>query len=115
MITINWVIRGGIMNLESEFNKEMINIYTIAKKEEKYVASRFLQLVSSEGGLSAAKKLISKEGGSDGFTRLWELGRLDLSVEALVLKNKYKSLFSEEEIKISKNRLEAYGYCNNSL
>ena len=43
------------MTLEKRFEQEMINIYTTAKKECGYNASRFLQLVSTKGGLAAAK------------------------------------------------------------
>ncbi|MEW6661353.1 MAG: hypothetical protein ACOY9Y_05265 [Bacillota bacterium] len=43
---------------------------------------------------SAAKILISKDGGTYGFEVLWEHKRLDLSVEAHVLKPEYRELFS---------------------
>lgn len=55
------------MTLEKQFEQEMINIYTTAKKECGYNASRFLQLVSTKGGLAAAKQLIGKSGGTEGF------------------------------------------------
>lgn len=71
---------------------------------------RFFQLVAEKGGLLAAKQLIAKAGGTDGFTRLWEHGRLDLSVEAHVLKPEYESLFTSGEREICRNRLEEYGY-----
>ena len=46
-------------NLEKQFEKEMLNIYRMAKKECGYNAVRFLQLVSEKGGLAAAKQLIN--------------------------------------------------------
>ena len=73
--------------LEKRFEQDMIDIYTTAKKECGYNASRFLQMLGAKGGLAASKHLISKPGGTDGFTTLWEHGRLDLSVEAHVLKS----------------------------
>jgi len=97
-------------NLENKFNEEMNNIYFTAKKELKYNAARFIQLVSAEGGVKAAKKLISKSGGTYGFEILWENKRLDLSVEALVLRPKYEALFTSEEREICKNRLKDFGY-----
>lgn len=51
-------------SLEKQFNQDMINIYQTAKKELGYNATRFLQLISEVGGLQAAKKLISKDGGT---------------------------------------------------
>ena len=99
-----------IMTLEKQFEQEMVDIYMTAKKECGYNASRFFQLISAKGGLSAAKQLISKAGGTDGFTTLWEHGRLDLSVEAHVLKPEYRNLFTEAERKLCRDRLEQFGY-----
>ncbi|MDD3489455.1 MAG: hypothetical protein PHR62_06200 [Paludibacter sp.] len=70
--------------LEKRFEQDMINIYTTAKKECGYNANRFLQMIGDRGGLTTAKQLIGKPGGTDGFTSLWEHGRLDLSIEAFV-------------------------------
>ena len=97
-------------NLEKQFENEMLGIYRTAKKECGYNAVRFLQLVSEKGGLAAAKQLINKTGGTDGFTTLWEHHRLDLSVEAHVLKPEYAELFTEEEKDICRNRLKEFGY-----
>ena len=96
--------------LENKFHEDMNNIYFIAKKELKYNASRFIQLVSREGGVNAAKQLISKSGGTYGFEVLWEFRRLDLSVEALVLRHEYQELFTAEEREICRNRLKEFGY-----
>ncbi len=96
--------------LEKRFEQDMIDIYTTAKKECGYNASRFLQMLGAKGGLAAAKQLISKPSGTDGFTTLWEHGRLDLSVEAHVLKPEYAELFTEEERRMCRERLEQFGY-----
>ncbi len=69
-----------------------------------------MQIVSQKGGLQAAKQLIAKEGGTHGFEVLWENKRLDLSVEALVLRLEYESLFTEEERKLCRERLKQFGY-----
>lgn len=97
-------------DLERKFNKDMINIYNEAKEELNYNATRFLQLISEKGGVRAAKQLISKEDGTSGFDTLWKMGRLDLSVEAHVLKPEYVELFTEEEIKMCRSKLEQFGY-----
>ena len=84
--------------LEKKFNADMHNIYIAAKKELGYNASRFMQLVSQKGGVQAAKQLIATDGGTYGFEILWEYKRLDLTVEAHVIKDEYKELFTEKEI-----------------
>ncbi|MBO6094026.1 MAG: hypothetical protein J6P40_10495 [Oscillospiraceae bacterium] len=81
-----------------------------AKKECGYNASRFLQMIGEMGGLAAAKQLISKAGGTEGFATLWEHHRLDLSVEAHVLKPEYASLFTNAEKAMCRERLEQFGY-----
>jgi hypothetical protein len=69
-----------------------------------------MQIVAEKGGVAAAKQLICKSGGTDGFATLWEHGRLDLSVEAHVLKEEYKELFTDEERKMCRDRLLEFGF-----
>lgn len=95
---------------EKNFNIAMREIYVTAKQECGYNAVRFMQLVAEKGGVAAAKQLISKNGGTDGFATLWEHGRLDLSVEAHVLKREYKELFTDDERKICRDRLSEFGF-----
>lgn len=99
------------MYLEKHFHKDMVEIYEKAKTDCGYVATRFIQMVAEKGGLVTAKELIIKDEDTYGFERLYELKRLDLSVEALVLEDKYKDLFTSYEKKKCKDRLKKYGYC----
>lgn len=95
--------------LEKDFHKAMIRLYQNAKDEIGYNATRFLQVVSQKGGLPAAKELLRKESTS-GFATLYMEGRLDLSLEVYVLKDEYDSLFTDEEKRICKDRLNEYNY-----
>ncbi len=88
----------------------MINIFLEARSACKYTATRFIQMVSEKGGLETARVLLAADTPQEGFTRLWECGRLDLTVEALVLKPEFAPLFSEHERSEARRRLEAYGY-----
>jgi len=97
--------------LEIEFNGSMLEIYQRAKSEAKYNAQRFLQMVVDHGGIEAARMLINSETVSEGYTALWERGRLDLTVEAMVLETKkYHPLFTPEELQVCANRLKEYNY-----
>lgn len=71
--------------LKGAFDVAMRNVYKSALSECGYRATRFLQLIDAHGGLSAAKQLLRAPGHPEGLTRLWELQRLDISMEALVL------------------------------
>lgn len=95
---------------ESRFNRAMLDIYRRAKEECNYNATRFLQMISERGGVATAHALLATPGPSDGFTALWECGRLDLTVEAHVLKPEFIRLFTEEEKNIARTRLNEYGY-----
>ena len=99
-----------IEELKKGFFNDMRDIYAKSDRECDYRPTRFLQMLSIKGGLETAKSLINNPGGTEGFTRLWELGRLDLSVEALVINEKYKALFTEEEIARCKTILRDYNY-----
>lgn len=97
------------MDLRKEFHKDMISIYQKAKKECGYNATRFLQMIAAQDGLTVAQSFIHSQP-TDGFTTLWELGRLDLTVEALILQQKYEGLFTAEEREAVQERLQAYGF-----
>lgn len=101
---------SDISPLEMDFHKEMLAIYRNAKEGCGYNATRFRHMVANEGGLKTAKKLLATSEPSDGFTALWECGRLDLTVECLIIQPKYQSLFSSAEISIARERLSQYGF-----
>lgn len=97
-------------DLEKNFHADMEHIYKYAKEQLKYNATRFWKMVCEKGGYQTAKQLIHTASPSDGFTVLWEKKRLDLSVEAHVLKAEYHTLFTDEEREICKKRLAEYEY-----
>jgi hypothetical protein len=46
----------------------------------------------------------------DGFTRLWQEGMLEYSVEAVLLKPRYMCLFTERERAIARERLRLHDF-----
>jgi hypothetical protein len=101
--------------LEAQFHEAMIGIYESAKREVHYTAHRFLEMVDRLGGVPAARRLVTAPNASDGYTRLWEEKRLDLSVEYLVLSPKFQPLFTEEERSLARQRLLDYGFPGDRL
>ena len=98
-------------DLETQFDRAMEDIYISAKNEANYTASIFHRMLCERGGLATAKYLINERQVSEGYTALWERGRLDLTVEAVVSDNpKWHSLFSEDELAKAKKRLRDYDY-----
>jgi len=88
----------------------MINIYKRAKSEAGYNATRFLSMVSERGGLETAQILIRMDGVSDGYSALHQRGRLDLTVEAVMLDKEWWPLFTDVERAIAIKRLRQYEY-----
>ena len=94
--------------IKAEFHEAMLGVYRNAK-DIGYNASRFLRMLSESEGVDVAKKLIPSM--SDGFAKLWKLGRLDLSVEAVIVNTpKFHRLFSQNEIDMCRKRLADCGY-----
>ena len=97
-------------DMESEFACAMRDIYMRAKSEAGYNATYFLQMLSTHGPTETARRLITSTKPSEGFTALWERHRLDLTVEAHVVQDRFAMLFSEAEREAAQQRLTSYGY-----
>lgn len=91
------------------FERAMRDIFTEATKVG-YRPIEFLRMVDRDGALPAARRLIMSRAPSSGFTRLWELKRLDLTVEALALREPWHRLFTEEELGKARQRLGQLHY-----
>src|SRR3954466_8765248 len=57
--------------------------------------SVFLEIVQSDGPVEACKRMITNPVLGQALLRLKQAGRLDLTVEALVLRDRFKCLFDQ--------------------
>ena len=98
-------------DIERRFSEAMFAIYREAR-DIGYTPSIFLRMLhEKKGALQTARQLINASQPSDGYTRLWELERLDLSVEAVVHDNtEWHELFTQDELQRCEERLADYGY-----
>jgi hypothetical protein len=92
------------------FTEAMLNLYDRAKQECRYYATDFRGMVYEYGGCGAAERLLTSDSSVTGLTPLWECGRLDLSMEALILRPEWEPLFSDEQRAIARQRLTEFGY-----
>lgn len=60
--------------------------------------------------MTAVRRCLVGHRESDGFSQLADLGRLDLSLEALAVKKQFTALFSDEEANNALDRLLFAGY-----
>ena len=86
--------------------------------EEKFIAAFERSRVEAEKlgarmrpmDVKGAKRILSGSRTSDGFNVLAAKGRLDLSLEALVVDKRFTALFSDEEANEALDRLLSSGY-----
>lgn len=96
--------------LKNKFNEEVLLAIEKMKKEEHYTPTRFIQMLQQAGNNAheVVQRLVIKDV-SLGLEKLWEKGRLELSMEAIMTKPEYKELFSQEIIKICEKKLKQFG------
>ena len=97
------------MSLEDRFTAALLDTYEVAK-EHKYHATYFLKMLNERGGVETARYLLADHETQAGLFRLWELHLLKYSVEAIVLRKEFMSLFSDEEIAEAKRRLDEFEF-----
>jgi hypothetical protein len=97
--------------LAARFDEAMFQIYQRALSEANYKATRFLQMLNDHRGLETARILLHSSNVSEGYTALWQRGRLDLTVEAVIHDNpEWHPLFTQDELNICVSRLTDYHY-----
>lgn len=96
--------------VEAAFAHRMRDAYLRGRSEAGCNAAYYVNMLNQYGPLETAHKLLASPAISDGFADLWERGRLDLTVEAIVAGAEFSELFSEEEAAIARRRLEQFGY-----
>ena len=92
------------------FHRRMVSLYEQAKAQAGYNATYFLRMLSENGGVETARRLVMASSPSEGFTHLYLQHRLDLTVEAAVLEPEFAPLFDEEVLERARRRLDDYGH-----
>lgn len=95
--------------LENELEKEFID--TIKKANDlgaKIKSESVISYIHNYGAIGGASRLISvgTEKLQSGLLKLWEINRLDISFESIILKEKYQVLFDKDILEKAKKRLD---------
>lgn len=96
--------------LTAAFHDKLLEAVQICKTKLNYNPSYFLRMLGEHGPTETARQLIMSRSYSEGFTKLWELGRLDLSVEAVTIRCEFRPLFSPEVVSRAEKRLRECGF-----
>jgi hypothetical protein len=104
-------------DISQELDAAMREAYEELRDRHGYPANRFLQMLNRHGGQQTAKKLLQRHWSSqsdavDGFLQLIRIGRVDMSVEAMVLRPHWRDLFSEAERTEAESRLRMTGFAD---
>lgn len=96
--------------LQNKFNNEILESIKETKKIG-YSPTRFIIMLHehNNNAFEVAQKIVTKNI-TMGLQELYKHSRLDLSVEAVIIKPEYKELFSSEIIDICKRKLKRLGY-----
>jgi hypothetical protein len=97
------------IQLEEALEKEFIG--TIKEANDlgaKINAQNVISYIHKYGAIGGASRLISA--GTDklhsGLLKLWEIKRLDISFESIILKEKYQVLFDKDILEKAQKRLD---------
>ncbi|MEF9960727.1 MAG: hypothetical protein RR448_09785 [Niameybacter sp.] len=96
--------------LEKQFEQELIKNCELAQKECGYTSTRFLQTIEKFGGVKTAQEILRKGRLSDGFEKLQQAGRIELTMEASMIKRPYAELFTDDEVNTCYEVLCEHGY-----
>ncbi len=91
--------------LETELKYRFVESIRLSR-ELGYHPTVFADMVNTLGALATAKKLVKTSAVQSGFKSLLKLGRLDLSMEAIMLEEIFIPLFTENELIAAKWRLD---------
>lgn len=75
-----------------------------------YEPKRFKAMLRGDGGFDTVKSILEAGKPSEGFTRLWELNRLDLTCEAIIVQSKWRPYFDVDLVARAERLLRQSGF-----
>jgi len=99
-------MKDNTLSFDQRIDVAIREMITLGYKPQAFMTMR----ITDGGTINAVKKLIHSLKTPDGFTTLWELGRLDLSLENIIQETEWQDLFSDDDRKKAKKRLIDYKY-----
>lgn len=97
--------------IENDLRDELLNTLAECKNlKVKLNYNGIYDLIEKYGAIGTPKRLIATGVDSiqSGFVKLWEIKRLDLTFEAIILKDKYKILFDDNTINEALKRIDKF-------
>ena len=95
--------------LEARFYRKMMDDVRAAQNLG-YNPTAFVRMMNERGVVRVVHDLLDTPNQSEGFGRLWEMNRLDLTAEAVALDQQWADLFTDSQREVARQRLERVGY-----
>ncbi|AHI72891.1 restriction endonuclease-like protein [Burkholderia pseudomallei] len=95
---------------EERFTQFLLTKAVEAEEQAGIDYRKFERLLSSQGSKEAVGRLISRADYSSGFLKLLDAGRIDLTVEALVIESEWNTHFSSSLREHARKKLLKVGY-----
>lgn len=92
-----------------EFTQHLMGAVKEAEKLG-YRPHRFKGMLNADGGYHTVNRILASGKPSDGFTRLLELGRVDLTCEAIIVESRWRQYFDEDLLDRAENLLRQVDY-----
>lgn len=91
------------------FTQHLRNAVAEAEKL-KYRPTQFKRMLETYGGWEAVNRILASGKATDGFEKLWLLGRLDLTCEAIIVETRWRTHFDEDVLARAEKLLTEVGY-----
>ncbi len=96
--------------LSEQFQAALLSVCQQAESEVGVKLTRLMQTIDKRGGVETAQEILRRGHYSDGFDALEKAGRLDLSLEAVVIQETFGHLFTDDEVNACYAALLEGGY-----
>lgn len=98
------------MTLQEQFQATLLATCQQALNEVGCPMTRLMQTITKRGGVATVQEILRRGRLSDGFDTLEKAGRLELSLEAVVIKKEFGQLFTDDEVNACYAALLEGGY-----
>lgn len=96
--------------LEKKLQAEVLKNCELAEKQCGCQMTRFIQTIERFGIVKTAQEILRKRRTSDCFNKLAEAERLELTMEATIVKAEYAELFTDDQVNDCYELLCEHGY-----
>lgn len=99
--------------MDAKENEEFTQYLLRAVREAEklgYRPQRFKGMLNADGGYQTVNRVLASGKPSDGFTRLLELGRVNLTCEAIIVESRWRPYFDEDLLARAENLLRQVDY-----